>query len=560
MLEITIGQASAAGPKPQNEDYFGWAEPSGDERVAKGIVAAVADGVSGCDDGELASRLVIRGLLADYYATPDTWEPALAMQRVIQSLNRWILGQASRKGQTLVTTLSALVLRGQRYGFAHVGDTRIYRLRGSKLECLTRDHVWEKAGMQHVLTRAIGLDVALAVDYQEGDLHVGDTFLLVTDGVWEPLGDKRLHELLHLHQDPERAASAIVEAAIAAPATDNVTALIVRVDQLPSAGLSDQLAAAANWPVPTRLKPGQKIDAFEIQKVLHDSRGSQLYKVIHSESGVPWVLKTLNPLLGEDAQARADLLTEEWLGKRLIDPAFAQVLPLPTSDRNWFYYVMSWHEGHSLQARLNSNHRFNVPEVVSIGCSLAKAMSVMHRLNILHRDIKPDNLHWGDDGRLRVLDLGVASCEGLTSNRGSPGTPSYMAPELFSGQPASWASEVYAAGVTLYHLLTRHYPYGEIEPFQTPRFGDPIPPSRYRPDIPDWLEQLLLKCVARDPAVRIETADELLCVLEKGEIDSVQIRTRSPLSERNPAKLWMLIALASITLNAMLLYVLAVSH
>lgn len=559
MLKISVGQATATGPKARNEDALAWAAPEGDERTTKGVLAAIADGVSGCDDGELASRSVIRGLLADYYATPDTWEPALALQRVIQALNRWVMGQASRTSQTLVTTLSALVLRGCRYGFAHVGDTRIYRLRGEKFECLTRDHVWEKAGMQHVLTRAIGLDLALTVDYQEGDLQRGDIFVLLSDGAWEPLGDKRLHELLHLHQQVERAANAIVEAALSAAATDNVSALVIRVEDLPQSALSDQLAAAADWPVPGRLKPGQKIDLFEVKEILHDSRGSQLYRVVHSSSGVSWVLKTLNPLLGGDPDARADLLTEEWLGKRLIDAHFSQVLPLAAADRNWFYYVMSWHPGHSLQQKLNQGHRFSVPEVVTIARSLAQALSVMHRLNILHGDVKPDNLHAGDDGCLRLLDLGVATCEGLTRQRGAVGTPSYMAPELFAGQSPSLASDVYAAGVTLYHLLTRHYPYGEVEPFQTPRFGDPTPPSRYRVDLPDWIEQLLLKCLSRDPAQRVESADELLCLLEKGEMQNLTVRTRSPLAERDPAKLWMLIALLSITLNLLLVYVLVVA-
>lgn len=559
MLKISVGQATATGPKARNEDALAWAAPEGDERTTKGVLAAIADGVSGCDDGELASRSVIRGLMADYYATPDTWEPALALQRVIQALNRWVMGQASRTSQTLVTTLSALVLRGCRYGFAHVGDTRIYRLRGEKFECLTRDHVWEKAGMQHVLTRAIGLDVALTVDYQEGDLQRGDVFVLLSDGAWEPLGDKRLHELLHLHQQAERAANAIVEAALSAAATDNVSALVLRVEDLPQSALSDQLAAAADWPVPGRLKPGQKIDLFEVKEILHDSRGSQLYRVVHGTSGVSWVLKTLNPLLGDDPDARADLLTEEWLGKRLIDTHFSQVLPLAAADRNWFYYVMSWHPGHSLQQKLNQGHRFSVPEVVTIARSLAQALSVMHRLNILHGDVKPDNLHAGDDGCLRLLDLGVATCEGLTRQRGAVGTPSYMAPELFAGQSPSLACDVYAAGVTLYQLLTRHYPYGEVEPFQTPRFGDPTPPSRYRVDLPDWLEQLLLKCLSRDPGQRVESADELLCLLEKGEMQNLTVRTRSPLAERDPAKLWMLIALLSLTLNLLLVYVLVVA-
>lgn len=560
MLQLSVGKASSAGRRPRNEDSLAWSDAEGEERVSKGVLLAVADGVGGCDDGALASGLVVRGLLADYYATPDTWEPALALQRVIQSLNRWLSGQAGRAGQTLATTLSALVLRGHRYAIAHVGDTRIYRLRQQQLECLTRDHVWEQAGMQHVLTRAVGLDVALAVDYFEGDLQAGDIFVLLTDGVWQPLGEQRLHQLLHLHQEPSFCAQALIDAALAAQSQDNVSALVVRVDDLPEAALSDELAASCDWPVPPRLRPGQTVDGFVVEELLHDTRASVLYRVRHAGTGRSWVLKTLAPLLATDAQARAALLTEEWLCRRLIDPVFPQVMPMAAGERNWLYFIMSWHSGSSLQAMAAAGHHFSVPEIVDIGRALARALSVMHRLHILHRDIKPDNLHLGDDGHLRVLDMGIASCEGLTSTGGAAGTPSYMAPELFAGEPHSLASDVYAAGVSLYYLLTRHYPYGEIEPFQSPRFADPVPPGRYRADIPLWLEQVLLKAVAREASERLETADELLLVLEKGELDPVRVRVRSPLVHRQTASFWAGLALLSLAFNLLLVYLLLVSR
>lgn len=559
MLKLSVGLVSQAGRRPRNEDCLAWSEPADDEIQVKGAVLAIADGVGGCDDGALASSLVIRGLLSDYYATPPTWEPALALQRVLQALNRWLLGQARTRGQSLATTLSALVLRGHRYCIAHVGDTRIYRVRDGRLDCLTRDHVWEQAGMQHVLTRAMGLDVALALDYLEGDVREGDVFVLLSDGVWEPLGDQRLQQILHLHQEPQFCAQALVEAALAAHSQDNVSALVVRVQGLPPVALSDQLAAAADWPVPARLRPGQRVDDFEVEQVLHDSRATILYQVRHIGSGERWVLKTLAPLLADDAQARAALLAEEWLGRRLIDPAFPQVLPLPAGQRHWLYFVMSWHAGRTLEQLLERGHYFSVPQIVEIGRALAQALSALHRLHILHRDIKPANLHLGDDGRLRVLDLGIACATGAEHCQGeAPGTPSFMAPELFQGQAYSVASDVYAAGVTLYCLLTRHYPYGEIEPFQHPRFADPVPPSRYRRDIPLWLEQLLLKAVAREADTRLETADELLLLLDKGELDPVRVRVRSPLAQRQTAGFWAGLALLSLAVNAVLLYVLLV--
>ena len=553
-LQVSHGQATATGPKTRNEDSLGLALPVGEERLIKGLTAVIADGVSGCDAGDEASQLVVRGLLSDYYATPDTWETAFCLQKVIEALNRWLVAQAIRHSKTLITTLSALVLRGRRYAIAHIGDTRIYRRRGSEFVCLTRDHVWDQPGMQHVLTRAVGLDEALAVDFLDGEIQVGDVFLLVTDGVWEPVGDRRLHELLLLHDDPQRAADALVEAALHAHTQDNASAVVVRIDALPTPnGIGDHLDEARDLPIPERLKPGQLIDQLEVIEPLHTSRASLLYRVRHRDSGQVHVMKTLPLTFADDPDMRSALLTEEWLTRRLVDSAFPQVLPLGLGERHWLYFVISWHEGQTLAQRLEHGHRFAVSEVIDIGCQLARALGLVHRLYIVHRDIKLENLHWGKDGRLRILDFGVAACDGITDDSMHPGTPSYMAPELFANSRASNNTDLYAAGASLYRLLTRHYPYGEIEPFQSPRFGDPVPPSRYRPDIPEWLDKLLLKAVARDPLLRFETAEEMLLALERGAIDPVRIRVRSPTLQRAPEKVWKALFLLSLLLNFYLL-------
>ena len=134
-----------------------------------------------------------------------------------------------------------------------------------------------------------------------------------------------------------------------------------------------------------------------------------------------------------------------------------------------------------------------------------------------------------------------------------------MAPELFRGETANTQSDLYAAGVTLYHLLTRHYPYGEIEPFQRPRFGEFVSPTRYRPDIPQWLENIILKAVARDPGLRFETAEEMLLALEVGERKPLLKLSPTPLAERDPLLLWQGIALLSILGNVLLIYLLIVS-
>src|SRR5205823_4334442 len=116
----------------------------------------------------------------------------------------------------------------------------------------------------------------------------------------------------------------------------------------------------------------------------------------------------------------------------------------------------------------------------SLGEQLVRAVGAMHRRSIIHRDIKPANIHLGSDGQLRLLDLGLAQSGMITVQAPAmAGTPSFLAPEQFEDAPASVRTDLYATGVTLYYLLTRHYPYGEIEPFQHPQFGQPAAASRY---------------------------------------------------------------------------------
>lgn len=558
-LQITVGQATHIGTREENEDYAGCVTPEAAVAQVKGALLAVADGVGGGAAGREAAEFTVRGVLSDYYATPDTWEVPFAFEKILAAINRWLLAQGSARREMagMATTLSALVLRGARYYTVHVGDSRVYRLRGESMQQLTTDHVWDRPDMRHVLKRAVGLDQFLSVDYADGELAVGDVFVLATDGVWEPLGDKAMHELLLLHREPQRVAEALVEAAIKRGGQDNASVVVARVEQVGQDSLHDFLSEGKTLPLPPKFKPGARIDDFEILELLHDSRASLLYKARQLATQQVLVLKTLQPALADDAVSQSGLLMEEWLTKRVMSHYFPQALPLAPGQRSCLYFAMSYHEGATLQQRLDQGQHFSVADVAQIGIRLAKGLSALHRLHVIHRDIKPANLHGGADGKLRILDLGVAlnpwTEEGA---RGNAGTPSFMAPELYNGAQASEQSDLYAAGVTLYHLLTRKYPYGEIEPFQHPRFTEPAPPTRYRPDIPQWLENVILKAVARDPAKRFETIEEMLLALEQGEMKPLAPMQATPLIERCTPAVWQGLALLSFLLNLLLLYLL----
>ena len=560
-LKFEIGQSSLTGPRPRNEDAVSIVTPSNGQLSVKGALIAVADGVSGNAGGGEAAQMTVRSVSADYYATPDTLEPHQALDAVLKAANRWVLSQASanRDMAGMATTLSMLVLRGQRYYLAHVGDSRIYLLRNSILKQLTVDHVWDRPDMRHVLKRAVGLDQHLTADYADGELQVGDIFVLMSDGVWDALSEKQLHEGLQKFDSPQLVADALTKTALKNGGGDNTTAVVIKITQLGADSFADLVAAGKYLTVPKRQKVGDTLDDFVVLEILHDSRATLLYKVRHTQSKQLFVLKTLQPLLADDAESCNALLNEEWLAKRVVSQYMPQILPLNAESRKHLYYVMTWHEGETLQQRIENKHHFTIAGATKVGVELMRGIGALHRLNIVHRDIKPANVHQGSDGRIRMLDLGVASSgHHKIEATQNPGTPSFMAPELFDGKAANTQTDIYAAGVTLYHLLTGKYPYGEIEPFQRPKFGAPTPLIRYRPDVPAWLENIVLKAVAREPIDRFETVEEMLKALEIGELKPLS-QPRTPLIARANLMKWQWLAIFSLMANFLLIYLLIVS-
>src|SRR5690606_30703764 len=139
------------------------------------------------------------------------------------------------------------------------------------------------------------------------------------------------------------------------------------------------------------------------------------------------------------------------------------------------------------------------------------------------------------------------------------GTPSYMNPEQWGEDPAvsraTAQSDLFALGVTLYQWLTGRLPYGEIEPYQVARYRrDPVPPSRLRPDVPIWLDHLVLKAVARDPRQRFETAEELLLALERGASRPLAAPMATPLLARDPQAILKIALAISALINVLLAY------
>ncbi len=213
-LRLRLGSSTRGAARKLNEDFHGMVTPLEEpESQVRGVALAIADGTGGDGSGRIASELAVRTVLRDFYATPAAWNVSQAIDRVLGAINDWLHVQNARAAEPdgMVTTFSMLLFRGDCYYLAHVGDTRVYRMRGSILKQLTADHTWPRRDMRHVLKRAVGLDTHLVVDFADGEIEAGDMFLMVSDGVWEVLGDRLIREVLDSGRNPELITDALTE-------------------------------------------------------------------------------------------------------------------------------------------------------------------------------------------------------------------------------------------------------------------------------------------------------------------------------------------------------------
>ena len=561
-FDIDIGFESQAGRKPLNEDFCAALLPSiGQEDM--GSIVAIADGVSSGGMGREAAQTTVTSVVRDYFGTPETWDTTVALDRIITAQNGWLCGINRRRRPALgLTTLTALVLRGHSFTVAHVGDTRCYLIRDGRATQLTQDHVVNHPDFKHQLLRSIGAQDHLVIDYVQGELQIGDVFILLSDGVHGEINNKQLLGR-GAHTSAQEIAQSLVKIALAKGSQDNASAIVVRVRGLLEATLADATRLAQNLPVPSPMRVGDVIDGLVATHLIADSGINVLYQMRDPVTQVLYALKTLNTARAHDQEERAMLAHEAWLASRMqsarnVDHLVAVHLKLPNGrDRSRFYVLYDWHSGETIQQVLDRQRNMSADLASSYALQALKALARLHRQGVVHRDVKPANLHLGDDGVLRVLDLGVALSgrEPAAMRSLHAGTSSYINPEQWGfrikgekdfGSDSeellpNAQSDLFALGVTLYQMLTGKLPYGEVLPYQVGRYRrDPMPPSRENPSIPMWLSHIALKAVALDHRQRFETAEEFILALERGASRSLTSPQGTPLFQRDPSFVWKL--------------------
>jgi serine/threonine protein phosphatase PrpC len=584
-VRASVGFCSEKGPRKRNEDFAAAVIGAELPEPRREVVAAIADGVGGAKGGRVAAELAVRGFLDGFWDLPETMEVSRAGARVISSLNTWInaLGRQDPELKGMACTFTALVLRARFAHLLHIGDTRAYRLRRDRLTCLTKDHAREGGpGKSRVLTRALGAEADARLDYAAEPMALHDRFLLCSDGVHGALTDEAIAEGLRQRSAPDDTARALVAAALDSGSADNCTALVMDVVALPAAATADVGGAIMQLPlIPTPIV-GETVDGFALKALISEGRYSRLFGAVDEVEGGEAALKFPKPQVGAVAAYHAAFAREAWVGAHVHSPWVAQVLQLPPGRQTCLYTVMPLYEGELLETRLSRRPAMGLEEGRAIGVSLARGVAALHRLGVIHRDIKPDNVileghspsrdgrpsaPYGPSrdgrpsapsGKLKLVDLGVVRVPGWEDfpPEDVPGTPAYMAPEMFDGEAGNAATDIYALGVTLFRAFTGEFPYGNADAASPPRRDRPKDLAALRPDLPAWLGAVLARAIAADPAGRFRDAAEFAAEMEAGPpLAPTSPRRPQTLLERDPVRFWQgVAALLALALLALLLW------
>jgi serine/threonine protein phosphatase PrpC len=542
-LLIASGFASETGKRADNQDFVGVYAATETERAHHGMIAALADGVGGAKAGRMAAELAVRSLIEGLYDQPDTIGPAAAVARVMAPYNRWLhsMGQTPDMAHA-ATTFTALVLRGRRGHILHVGDSRAWHFRDGRLTQLTTDHTHSHPDQKHILYRALGIEERLRLDHVQITLDLHDRILLTSDGVHGTLSTRQLEKLMGARGSAESDAQAMVEVALTAGSQDNASAIILDIVALPAPDHDAVAGDIAKLPILVPPIEGESVDGFRLDVLLSDGRYTRLFRATDTTNGQAVAIKFPKPALLSESGALLAFSREILVGSRVDSPFVGGVIAVSPDRQTRLYGVQPFHDGQTLEERMK--RPIGLAEGLAVATKLARAIAALHRLDIIHRDVKPDNVVLTSDGGLKLIDLGVARLPRVDEFAIAeiPGTPSYLAPEMFGGNAGDQATDQFALGVTLWRVFASRYPYGEIEAFSRPRFIAPNLPSAKRPEIPAWLDALLLRSVAIDPDDRFGDMIELLRALEGGAAVARIPLHKAPLIERNPVRFWQAIA------------------
>jgi len=452
--------------------------------------------------------------------------------------------QINYERSELVTTLTIVVIEGNRLYGANVGDSRVYLHRNSQLNQLSLDHSMDEKGYENVLTQAVGIDKKVEPYYFENTLEKNDMILLCSDGLYNILEDTVLEKGMELGAHSlVKKASKIVEDDL----PDDTTAVVLNILKADEVAILKQQKLT----IPTSLKEGDVIDGYRLEKSLIQNDRTWL---AHKKTK-DYVVK-FAPIESIDDEDILDLFVKEaWNAKRLKAKFFPKaVIPKTRTHR---YYVMQLFKGEDLDNFLQ-HKTITIDDAVELSNTLLNMAQYMLKFDLVHGDIKPANIMIAKDNdenlEFKIIDFG--SITEIFSSNDKAGTPSFLSPERFLGEAISESSEVFSIGVTLYLALTGKYPYGEIEPFQNPTFKEAKPASHFNKNIPHWLDSVILRSIAIDKEQRYSHYSEMFYELTHPAKVKPYFVQNAPLIVKSPLLFYKRAFTLMTFVNFMLIYLL----
>lgn len=551
-LQVAVGQYSDKGRKELNQDFHGVCIPREPQLSAKGIAVALADGISSSQVSQEAAQSAVTGFMEDYYCTADAWSVKKSSEHVLTAVNSWLHSQTQHsqhrydRERGYVCTFSALVIKSTTAHLFHVGDARIYRLRGEQFEQLTEDHrVWISS-QQSYLARALGMDRRVEIDYLALQLEAGDLFLLATDGVYEHTDAPCVRAAIAAAPDLDSAARVIADEALARGSGDNLTVQLVRIDELPAPEANEVYRQLSDLPCPPLLDARDSFDGYQIVRVIKSGSRSHIYLAVDQASGERVVIKTPSVDMQASPAALERFLLEEWIARRINSPHVLKPCS-QTRQRHYIYVVTEYIEGQTLAQWLIDNPRPDLPTVRGLLEQIARGLQAFHRLEMVYQDLKPDNIMIDATGTVKIIDFGATRVAGI-EEIASPveqinllGAALYAAPEYFLGEAGSSRADLYSLGVIAYQMLAGDFPYGTQVPKSRTRAAQKrlAYKSVLREDreIPAWVDDAIAKAVHPDPYQRYEEISEFIFDLHHPS-QAFLSKTRPPLIERHPVAFW----------------------
>ena len=490
------------------------------------LVSVLCDGVGSAKRGGSAARQAVKFFIDQFKTRPKAWDIPKTMEVFTRHINSLLFKESMSQYEKieLLTTLCLSVIEGDNLYTLNLGDSRIYLLKNNgALIQLSVDHTMDDEYMSHVLTKACGLSENVEFSIITTSIEAGDTLIQCSDGVYNLIDNHLFGDLLRKGLGANTIITHVSGYA-KGDDRDDMSLQIFRVESL------DPLHAIKNAPllIPEHLSEGDIIDGYTLLEPMMEHR--RIWKV--SKENQLFVMKF--PMSADDPQALDEFVREAWTAKQITHKAFGKAW-VP-EDRSMRYYMMELVEGTNLRMYLK-NRPLSIDTAIELGKFLHKAEAHLLHLGLAHGDIKPDNIivyqkHEEAGVDFKMVDFG--SIVEIFSTNSRAGTPSYLAPERFSGSLINEASEIFSIGITLYWALTGVLPYGEIEPFQTPNFKTPKRPSKLNNNIPLWLDSIIMRAIAADTQERYAHYSEFFYELKSPNNVKPYFCASTPLIERSP--------------------------